>query len=93
MAHALLQSIRLMADASLSFTEHCVDGIRADKKRINELMERSLMLVTALAPSIGYDKAAKIAKTAHANGTTLRHEALKAGVSASDFDRWCGRTE
>jgi fumarate hydratase class II len=87
MAHALLQSIRLMADASLSFTEHCVDGIRADKKRINELMERSLMLVTALAPSIGYDKAAKIAKTAHANGTTLRHEALKAGVSAADFDR------
>jgi fumarate hydratase class II len=87
MAHNLLQSIRLMADASVSFTDHCVEGIRADKKRIAELMGRSLMLVTALAPRIGYDKAAKIAKTAHANGTTLREEAIKAGVSAAEFDR------
>ncbi len=87
MAHNLLQSIRLMADASVSFTDHCVEGIRADKKRIAELMGRSLMLVTALAPRIGYDKAAKIAKTAHANGTTLREEAIKAGVTAAEFDR------
>jgi fumarate hydratase class II len=87
MAYNLLQSIRLMADASVSFTDNCVEGIRADKKRIGELMGRSLMLVTALAPRIGYDKAAKIAKTAHANGTTLREEAIKAGVSGQEFDR------
>jgi len=77
-----------MADAARSFTEHCVDGIRADEKRINELMQRSLMLVTALAPKIGYDNAAKVAKTAHANGTTLKEEALRLGfVSADEFDR------
>jgi len=63
-----LQSIRLLADASSSFTEHCVTGIRADEARIRELMERSLMLVTALAPAIGYERAAAIAKAAHANG-------------------------
>src|SRR6186713_1384234 len=71
MAHCMMQSIELLADVARSFTKHCVVGIRADEKRIRELMERSLMLVTALAPKIGYDKAAKIAKTAHANGTTL----------------------
>ena len=84
----MLQSIRLLADAARSFTDHCVVGIRADEARIRELMERSLMLVTALAPKIGYDKAAKIAKAAHANGTTLREEAIRLGyVSAAEFDR------
>jgi fumarate hydratase class II len=78
----------LLADASRSFTDNCVVGIRADKARIRELMERSLMLVTALAPTIGYERAAEIAKAAHANGTTLREEALRLGyVSAADFDR------
>src|SRR3954447_14121904 len=87
-AYATLQSIRLLADASSSFTEHCVTGIRADEARIRELMERSLMLVTALAPAIGYERAAAIAKAAHANGTTLREEAIRLGyVSADDFDR------
>src|ERR1700754_434025 len=88
LAHCMLQSIQLMADVVRSFTEHCVVGIRADEKRINELMQRSLMLVTALAPKIGYDNAAKVAKTAHANGTTLKEEALRLGfVSADEFDR------
>ena len=88
MAHAMLQSIRLMSDAAVSFTDNCVIGIRADEKRIKELMERSLMLVTALAPRIGYDNAAKIAKAAHAKGTTLREEAVGGGfVSADEFDR------
>jgi fumarate hydratase class II len=88
MAYALLQSVGLLADVSASFTEHCVVGIRADEKRIQELMERSLMLVTALAPSIGYDNATKIAKSAHSNGTTLKEEAIRLGfVSADDFDR------
>jgi fumarate hydratase class II len=87
-AHAMLQSIRLLADAARSFTDNCVTGIRADEKRIHDLMERSLMLVTALAPTIGYDKAAKIARAAHANGTTLREEAVRMGfVSVEDFDR------
>ncbi len=85
---AMLQSIQLLADASRSFTDNCVVGIRADEARIRELMERSLMLVTALAPTIGYERAAEIAKAAHANGTTLREEALRLGyVSARDFDR------
>ena len=88
LAHCMLQSIQLMADVARSFTEHCVVGIRADEKRINELMQRSLMLVTALAPKIGYDNAAKVAKTAHARGTTLKEEAVRLGlVSAADFDR------
>ena len=87
MAQCMLQSIRLMADVARSFTEHCVLGIRADEKRIHELMGRSLMLVTALAPKIGYDNAAKVAKAAHANGTTLREEAVRLGfVSAVEFD-------
>ena len=84
----MLQSIRLLADAARSFTDNCVVGIKANEKRIRELMERSLMLVTALAPKIGYDKAAKIAKTAHANGTTLREEAVRLGyVTGAEFDR------
>src|SRR6478672_1934482 len=88
LAYNMLHSIRLMADAARSFTEHCVVGIRADEKRIRDLMERSLMLVTALAPKIGYDNAAKVAKTAHANGTTLKEEAVRLGfVNAAEFDR------
>jgi fumarate hydratase, class II len=86
-AHAFLQSVRLLADASRSFTDRCVAGIEANTGRIAELVESSLMLVTALAPSIGYDKATEIAKAAHHNGTTLREEALRLGyVSADDFD-------
>jgi fumarate hydratase class II len=85
---AMLQSIRLLADAARSFAERCVAGIRANEPRIRELMEKSLMLVTALAPKIGYDKAAEIAKAAHKNGTTLREEALRLGyVSEKEFDR------
>lgn len=88
MAYAMLQSIRLMGDAVNSFTDNCVVGIKANEPRIAELMQRSLMLVTALAPHIGYDKAAQVAKAAHANGTTLREEAIRLGyVSGADFDR------
>jgi fumarate hydratase class II len=88
LAYCMLQSIRLLADAARSFTDHCVAGIAADEARIRELMERSLMLVTALAPAIGYDRAAQIAKSAHANGTTLREEALRLGaVTPAQFDR------
>jgi fumarate hydratase class II len=88
LAHAMLQSIRLLADAARSFTDNCVAGIRADEARIRELMQRSLMLVTALTPKIGYDKAATIAKTAHRNGTTLREEAVKLGyLTGAEFDR------
>jgi fumarate hydratase class II len=88
LAHCMMGSIQLLADVARSFTEHCVNGIRADEKRIRELMERSLMLVTALAPKIGYDNAAKVAKTAHARGTTLKEEAVRLGlVSAAEFDR------
>ena len=87
-AHAMLQSIRLLGDAAISFTDNCVIGIRANEARIHELLNNSLMLVTALAPRIGYDRAAAIAKAAHANGTTLREEALRLGyVSAQEFDR------
>ncbi|MEO1115301.1 MAG: class II fumarate hydratase [Pseudomonadota bacterium] len=88
MAYNMLQSIRLLADASLSFTDRCVAGIKANEDNITDLMERSLMLVTALAPAIGYDKATEIAKTAHKNGTSLREEALKLGfVTEEEFDR------
>jgi len=88
MAYVMLQSVRLVADAARSFADNCVAGIRANEARIRELTERSLMLVTALAPKIGYDKAAKIAKSAHANGTTLREEAVGGGyVTAAEFDR------
>jgi len=87
-AYAAMQSIRLLADVANSFTDHCVVGIRANVGRIDELMRNSLMLVTALAPHIGYDKAAQIAKAAHANGTTLREEAIRLGfVSEKEFDR------
>ncbi|MET0222009.1 MAG: class II fumarate hydratase [Tardiphaga sp.] len=88
MAHCMMQSIQLIADVARSFTEHCIDGIQANEQRIQDLMERSLMLVTALAPKIGYDNAAKVAKTAHANGTTLKEEAMRLGfVTAAEFDR------
>jgi fumarate hydratase class II len=88
MAYCMLQSIRLLGDAARSFTDNCVVGIRANEPRIRELTERSLMLVTALAPKIGYDAAAKIAKAAHHKGTTLREEAVGGGyVTATEFDR------
>jgi fumarate hydratase class II len=88
LAYCMLQSIRLLSDAVNSFTDNCVVGIKANEPRIAELMQRSLMLVTALAPKIGYDKAAAVAKAAHANGTTLREEAMRLGyVSGPDFDR------
>ena len=87
MAYNFLQSVRLMADAAVSFTDHCVVGIEARRDNIKAGLERSLMLVTALTPKIGYDAAAKIAKTAHKNGTTLKEEALKTGlVTAAEFD-------
>ncbi|TFF24926.1 class II fumarate hydratase [Jiella endophytica] len=87
-ANAVLSSIRLLADGMESFAEHCVDGIEANEERIASLMQQSLMLVTALAPTIGYDNAANIAKTAHKKGTTLREEAIASGlVSAEDYDR------
>ena len=85
-AAAFLQSVRLLADAADSFRVNCVEGIEANEAQLQELLSRSLMLVTALAPAIGYDKAAGIAKAAHHNGTTLRQEALKAGVDAELFD-------
>ncbi|HWX06902.1 MAG TPA: class II fumarate hydratase [Bradyrhizobium sp.] len=88
LAYCMMHSIQLLSDVVRSFTEHCVVGIRADEKRIRELMERSLMLVTALAPKIGYDNAAKVAKSAHARGTTLKEEAVRLGfVSEAEFDR------
>ncbi|MGQ0742689.1 MAG: class II fumarate hydratase [Alphaproteobacteria bacterium] len=85
----LLESIRLIADACVSFTDKCVVGIEPNMARIRHLMEHSLMLVTALTPKIGYDAAAKIAKNAHKNGTTLREEAIKSGlVTAAEFDKF-----
>jgi fumarate hydratase class II len=88
LAYCMMHSIQLMSDVTRSFTEHCIEGIRADEKRIRDLMERSLMLVTALAPRIGYDNAAKVAKSAHARGTTLKEEAVRLGfVTPAQFDR------
>jgi fumarate hydratase class II len=88
MAYNFLQSVQLLSDAATSFTDNCVTGIEAREDNIKAALERSLMLVTALAPTIGYDAAAKIAKTAHKNGTTLREEALATGlVSEADYDR------
>ena len=86
MAYNFLQSVQLMADAATSFTENCIEGIVAREDNIKAALNRSLMLVTALAPKYGYDRAAKIAKTAHKNGTTLREEAVADGIDANDFD-------
>ena len=87
MAYNLLQSIQLISDASISFTDNCVVGIKPNTEQIKQLMNRSLMLVTALAPKIGYDNATTIAKTAHKNGTTLKEEALNLGfVTSEEFD-------
>jgi fumarate hydratase class II len=89
MSYAMLQSIKLLGDAAVSFTDRCVVGIEANQDNIRELMERSLMLVTALNPHIGYDNATKIAKAAHKNGTTLKEEAVGLGlVDPDDFDKW-----
>ena len=88
-AYDVLDSLTLLTDAMASFSAHCVEGIEADTKRTTELLDRSLMLVTALAPHIGYDRAAAIAKHAIANGTSLRDAAITTGgVSAADFDAW-----
>ncbi|WP_280156207.1 class II fumarate hydratase [Piscinibacter sp. XHJ-5] len=87
-AHNVLQSIRLLADGCESFNEHCVRGLRANRERIAQLVAGSLMLVTALAPHIGYDRSAKIALKAHAEGLSLRNAAVAMGVPADDFDRW-----
>jgi fumarate hydratase class II len=88
-AHNFLQSVRLLADGMASFNTHCAGGIEPNRERIAELLDRSLMLVTALNPHIGYDRAAEIAKRAHRDGTTLREAALASGhVSAEQFDQW-----
>ena len=88
-AYDVLDSLTLLSDAMASFAVHCVEGIEVDAQRTAELLSRSLMLVTALSPHIGYDRAAQIAKHAHANGCSLRQAALsQGGVSAADFDRW-----
>jgi len=88
MAYNVLQSMQLIGDACSAFTDNLVDGLDADRKRIDKLMHESLMLVTALAPTIGYDNATKVAKTAHKNGTTLKHEAIALGfVDEETFDR------
>jgi fumarate hydratase class II len=89
MIHNLLQSTRLLADACRSFRIHCASGIEPDRARIDELLRKSLMLVTALNPHIGYDKAAEIAKTAHRRGKTLKETAVELGyVTPEEFDRW-----
>jgi len=88
MSWNVLTSAKLLTDACHSFTDNCVVGIEANEQRIADIMERSLMLVTALAPTIGYDNATTVAKTAHKNGTTLREEAIKLGfVTEEEFDR------
>ncbi len=88
-AHNFLQSVRLLADGMRSFHDHCAVGIVANRARIDELLARSLMLVTALNPHIGYDKAAEIAKLAHHQGLTLREAAIASGhLSAEQFDAW-----
>ena len=86
--HNILQSIEIMSDSTKTFALYCVKGIKADKKRIKYLLDNSLMLVTALAPKIGYDKAANIAKLAHKNGTTLKQEVIKSGaLSQNEYDK------
>ena len=88
-AHNFLQSVRLLADGMMSFNDHCAVGIEANRERIAELVGASLMLVTALNPHIGYDKAALIAKKAHQDGSSLRAAAIASGhVTAEQFDAW-----
>ncbi len=85
----ILQSIRLLGDGTKSFARNCINGLEANEKRIKELMNQSLMLVTALNPHIGYDNAAKCAKKAHKDGTSLKEAALSLGLLTSDqFDKW-----
>lgn len=89
MAYNFLQSAQLLGDACVSFDEHCAIGIEPNHPRIKQQLEQSLMLVTALNTHIGYENAAKIAKTAHKNGTTLKEEAINLGlVTAEQFDEW-----
>lgn len=89
MAYNVLQSIRLLADSAQSFTEKCISGIEPNEEKIKENLEKSLMLVTALNPKIGYDKATNLAKTAHAEGLTLRQAAIRLGyMTEEQFDRW-----
>jgi fumarate hydratase class II len=88
MSYNVLQSMQLLGDSASAFTDNMVVGIEANEARIEKLMKESLMLVTALAPTIGYDNATKVAKTAHKNGTTLREEAVALGfVDEETFDR------
>jgi fumarate hydratase class II len=90
----VMQSLRLLSDGARSFRIHCVEGIKANQDRIDQLLAQSLMLVTALNPHIGYDKSAKIAKEAHRTGSTLREAALALDlVSGEDFDRWVDPTK
>jgi fumarate hydratase, class II len=87
--HNFLNSVRLLADACVSFNDHCAGGIEPNRAKIDELLKNSLMLVTALNPHIGYDNAAKIAKNAHARGITLRESALESGLlTGEQFDQW-----
>ena len=88
LAHTALQSIRLLGDAAVSFEEHCARGLEPDRAEIDRKLHGSLMLVTALAPHVGYDRAAQIAKHAHHDGTSLRDAAIASGVTGDDFDRW-----
>ena len=86
--HNILQSIHIMSDSAKSFAKYCVSGLKADKERIKQLLDNSLMLVTALAPHVGYDNAAKIAKKALKNKTTLKEEALKSGlISEKEYNK------
>lgn len=88
-AHNFSQSLRLLADGMASFEQHCVRGIEANRQRLSELMEQSLMLVTALVPHIGYDRAAEIAKHAQRDGLTLKQSAVTLGyVSEEDYNKW-----
>ena len=89
LAHKLIESAHLIADACESFNENCLKGLKANKEKIKEHVDNSLMLVTALNKKIGYYKAAEIANNAYKNGTTLRHESIKSGyVSEKEFDEW-----
>ena len=78
--HNVLQSMDIMSDSSKNFASYCIKGLKANKEKIKNLLDNSLMLVTALSPKIGYDNAAKIAKKAHKNGTSLKEEAIKSGL-------------